>query len=168
MTLLWRFLVIGIMFAGLLLFPTQITTVTSQPKEELQPEFNKALVLVHEAEAAGASRKEVSDLVVLLNDALQLNQEASALPDSEARRRMDLLAQVNATLATVETEASKLAVVAARRTFTNRVVAYFSGGIAALASTIAYVIGVRFWRTYRIKRTFQMSISRKGVESSAL
>jgi hypothetical protein len=168
MARLWRFLVIGIMLAGLLLLPTEITRVTSQPNEELQPQFNKALALVHEAEGAGATREEVADLVVLMNKALQLNEEAAALPESEAKRKVDLLAQVNATLAIVETEAGQLEVIAARRTFTNQVLAYLSGGIGAFASTLAYVIGVRFWRTYRVKRTFQMRISRKRVEPSAL
>jgi hypothetical protein len=138
--------------------------VTSQPSEGLQPRFNRALALVHQTEAAGATREEVTGLVVLLNKALQLDQEAAGLPTSEAKRKTDLLSQANETLSTVETQAGQLAVVAARRTLNNRVLAYASGGILAVASTFAYVLGARFWREYRIKRTFQMRVFRKRVE----
>jgi hypothetical protein len=140
--------------------------VTSQPSEDLQPRFNMALALVHQTESQGATREEVTGLVVLLNKALQLDEEAAGLPTSEGKRKADLLFQANETLSTVETQASQLAVVAARRTFNNRVLAYVSGGILAVASTFGYVLGERFWREYRIKRTFQMQVFRKRVEPS--
>jgi hypothetical protein len=151
------------LFAVLLVTPH---IVSSQPSEDLQPRFNRALALVHQTETAGATHEEVTGLVVLLNKALQLDEEAAGLPTSEAKRKATLLSQVNETLNTVETQAGQLAVVAARRTFNNRVLAYVSGGILAAASTFAYVLGARFWRAYRIKRTFQMRVFRKRVELS--
>jgi hypothetical protein len=161
-----RLLIICVALLALLLITPRI--VTSQPSQELQPRFSRAFTLVHQAEAAGATREEVTNLVVLLNKALQLNEQATRSPASEAKRRADLLGQANETLGTVETEASQLEVVAAHRTFNNRVLAYVSGGITALVSTVVYVLGVGFWRRYRIKRTFQMRVFRKRVEQSVL
>lgn len=161
-----RLLVICVALLAVLFITPHI--VTSQPSEDLQPRFNRALALVHQTEAAGATREEVTDLVVLLNKALQLDEEAVRTPASEATRRVDLLFQVNEALGTVEAEAGQVAVVAARRTFNNRLLAYVSGGIAAVALTFAYVLGARFWREYRMKRTFQMRVFRKRVEPSVL
>ena len=159
-----RLLIMCVALLALLLVTPRIAT--SQPSEELQPRFSKALALVHQAEVAGATREEITNLVVLLNKALQLNEQATRSPTFEAKRRGDLLAQVNETLGTVETEASQVEVTAARRTLTTRTQAYLSGGILAVVSTFAYVIAVRFWREYRIKRTFQMRVFRKRVEQS--
>jgi hypothetical protein len=147
------FLVIAI----LLPLTAQTSSSALQPTEELQPRFSSAFALVHRAEAAGATREETADLVLLLNKALQLNEEATRLPGSETQR-VALLAQANETLGRVETEATRLAVTASQRTFTNRVVAYVTGGTAAFLATLAYLCTGYVWRKYRIKRAFQMRI----------
>jgi hypothetical protein len=151
------FLIICIVLAILLPLTAQTTTSALQPAEELQPRFGSAFALVHRAEAAGATREEIADLVLLLNKALQLGEEATRLPGSEAQR-VALLAQANETLGRVETEATQLEVTSSQRMFTNRTVAYVSGGIAAFLATLAYVCTGYVWRKYRIKRTFQMRI----------
>jgi len=151
------FLVICIVLAILLPLTAQTSSSALQPTEELQPRFSSAFALVHRAEAAGATREETADLVLLLNKALQLSEEATRLPGSEAQRAT-LLAQVDETLGRVETEATRLEVTASQRTFTNRVVAYVIGSIAAFLATLAYVCTGHVWRKYRIKRTFQMRI----------
>jgi hypothetical protein len=132
-------------------------TSTLQLTEEPGPRFITAFVLVRQAEAAGATRQEVADLVLLLNKALQLSEETKKLPSSEAQRAT-LLAQVDETLGKVEVEASQLEFTAAQRMSTNRVIAYVSGGIAAFLATLAYAFTSHIWRRYRIKRTFQMRI----------
>jgi len=151
------FLILCIILAVLLPLTAQTVTSASQLTEELQPRFSRALALVRRAEAAGATHEEVTGLVLLLNRALQLDEEATRPPTSEAQRAT-LLAQVDETLGRVETEATRLEVTASQRTFTNRVVAYVIGGIAAFLATLAYVCTGHVWRKYRIKRTFQMRI----------
>jgi hypothetical protein len=155
-----HFLILCIILAVLLPLTAQKVTSASQLTEELQPQFSRAFALVRRAEAAGGTREEVAGLVLLLNKALQLSEEATRLPSSEAQRAA-LLAQMNEILGKVETEATRLEVTASQRTFTSRVVAYVSGGIAAFLTTLAYASTVRIWRRYRIKRTFQMRISSK-------
>ena len=154
------FLVICIVLAILLPLTAQTVTSASQPTEELQPQFSRAFVLVRRAEATGATHEEVAGLVLLLNKALQLDEEATRLPTSDAQRAT-LLAQVDETLGRVETEATRLEVTASQRTFTNRMIAYVSGGVAAFLATLAYAYTSDIWRRYRIKRTFQMRISPK-------
>ena len=151
------FLVICIVLAILLPLTAQTVTSASQPTEELQPQFSRAFVLVRRAETAGATHEEVAGLVLLLNKALRLDEEATKLPASDAQRAA-LLAQVDENLAAVETEANRLEVTASQRTFTNRVIAYVIGGIAAFLATLASVCTGHVWRKYRIKRTFQMRI----------
>ncbi len=151
------FLILCIILAILLPLTAQTVTSASQLTEELQPQSSRVFALVRRAEAAGATREEVSDLVILLNKALQLNEEATRLSSSETQK-VALLAQANETLGRAEIEATRLEITASQRTFTNRIVAYVTGGIAALLATIAYAYGGYIWRRYRIKRTFQMRI----------
>jgi hypothetical protein len=61
-------------------------------------------------------------------------------------------------LDTVQSNAVQLEAVASQRTFTNNVLTYVSGGIAAVLATIAYACCVSFWRKYRVKRTFQTKV----------
>ena len=151
------FLVICIVLAILLPLTAQTSTSALHPTEELQPRFSRAFALVRRAEAAGATHEEVTALVLLLNRALQLDEEATRLPTSDAQRAT-LLAQVDETLGRVETEATRLEVTASQRTFANRMIAYVSGGVAAFLATLAYAYTGDIWRRYRIKRTFQMRI----------
>jgi len=151
------FPILCIILAVLLPLTAQTLTSASQLTEELQPRFSRAFALVRRAEAAGATHEEVTGLVLLLNRALQLDEEATRPSTSEAQRAT-LLAQVDETLGRVETEATRPEVTASQRTFTNRVVAYVIGGIAAFLATLAYVCTGYVWRKYRIKRTFQMRI----------
>jgi hypothetical protein len=155
------FLILCIILAVLLSLTAQTSTSALQPTEELQPRFSSAFDLVRRAEAAGATREEVAGLVLLLNKALRLDEEATKLPASDAQRAA-LLAQVDENLAAVETEANRLEATASQRTFTNRVVAYVIGGIAAFLATLAYVCTGHVWQKYRIKRTFQMRIFPKA------
>ena len=154
------FLILCIILAVLLPLTAQTVTSTSQLTEELQPQFSRAFVLVRRAEAAGATHEEVTALVLLLNRALKLDEEATRLPTSDAQRAA-LLAQMNEILGKVETEATRLETTASQRTLTNRVIAYVSGGIAAFLATLGYAYTGHIWRKYRIKRTFQMRISPK-------
>ena len=154
-----RSTIILLLPATLILLAIHSTAVAPQSSDELEPSFNEAVALVHRAESAGATSQEVTKLVKLLNRALELNEEADKLirPDDE-KRRTDLLGQVNEMLGNVQTDATQLEVIASKRTFTNKVIAYTSGGIAALVATIVLEYGMSFWRRYRVKRTFQMRI----------
>lgn len=132
---------------------------TSQLESQLQPGFNQALIQTRKAEASGATQIEVSQLLTLLNRALELNQQALQLMRPEdTGRRAQLLGQVNDLLANVQSQASQLEVTASQRAFLNKVTAYVSGCLVALIATVAYAYFRRFWREYQIKRTFQMRI----------
>ena len=118
--------------------------------------------MLHQAESAGATPSEIGALVALLNKALELNGEALKLtaPD-EVQRRAELVAQVDHILMTVENRAADLTALASQRSYTNKVLTYVWGAIAAVLGTILYAFTMSFYRKYRIKRTFQMRISRK-------
>jgi len=136
--------------------------VKSQTVETLQPRFGQTLALVHQAESAGATSGEIGELVALLNKALELNGEAVKLTaPEEAQKRGELLAQVDQILTTVENRAAELTGVASQRSYTNRVLSYVWGAIAAVLGAIVYAFTVSFYREYRIKRTFQMRVTRK-------
>lgn len=157
-----RLLIIMFALATLLLIAVDSMASTSQATGQLEPGFGRVIVLVNQAESAGATPGEVTELVTLLNKALDLNNEALKLTSTgDAQKRAQLLAQVDETLSSVEAKAVQLQAVASQRTFTNTLLAYVSGAIAALLATVAYVYGVVFYRRYRIKRTFEMRISPK-------
>jgi len=130
--------------------------------DEIQPGFNQAITQVRLAESAGATQSEISELLITLNKALELNEEALKLTSpTDAQRRAELLTQVNVMLDDVQTRAGALQTVASQRTRTNTVLAYVYGGIAAAVGTFAYAFLFAFYRRYRIKRTFQMKVTAK-------
>lgn len=151
-------LILIIAAAAPLLLAANSVAVMSQ-SSELQPHFSRVFAVVRQAEANGATPDELREIVAVLNGALELNEEALKLTQSsEAQRRTRLLVQVDQMLDTVEGKANQLEAVVSQRTLTSKVLAYLSGGIAALLGTLAYAHGTSFWRKYRIKRTFQMRI----------
>ena len=146
-----------LMVAGLI--ATQPLAVRSQTAETLEPRLGQTLVTLHQAESAGATPSEIETLVALLNKALELDEEALKLnaPD-QTQRRIDLLAQVEQILTTVQNRAAELTAVASQRTYNNRALTYVGGAITAVLATFAYVFIVSFYQKYRIKRTFQMRV----------
>jgi hypothetical protein len=133
--------------------------VTSQPTDQIQPHFSQAIAQVHKAESAGATTDEIANLVTLLNKALELDEHAIALTRPEdASMRAQLLRQVDAILANVQSNAAQLEAVALQRTLTNNLITYISGCVAAFIATFAYAFGVYFWRKYRVKRAFEMRL----------
>ena len=126
----------------------------------LQPGFNQAIAALHRAESAGATSSEVSELVILLNKALELNREALK-PNTTNGRRTELLAQVDQILLTVQNQSVELTVVFSQRTYSDKVLTYVGAAIAAVLGTIIYAFVVSLHRKYRIKRTFQMKASLK-------
>jgi hypothetical protein len=146
----------------LALIVIQPLLVVSQTIGSLESGFGGAIEALHRAESAGAQSTETKELVVLLNNALTLNVEALKLnAPSDAQRRTQLLAQVDQIVTSVENRATELTGVAAQRTFTNKVLAYVGGAIAALLGTVAYAFLTSFYQRYRVKRTFQMRVTRK-------
>jgi hypothetical protein len=159
MTCILRPLVVLFLSATLIFLTPQMTNIISGSSDGLQPNFNQTIALVSKAESAGATSDEVAELLMLLNRALKLDEEAFKLtrPD-DTQRKAELLSEVDGILGNVQAKANQLEVVASQRTFTNKIVAYLSGGIAAFVATVAYSYATSFWRRYRIKRTFQMRI----------
>jgi len=157
---IYRYLIVIAGLATLFLQMTYSVTATSEA-EDLQVRFGHALVLVQQAEFAGATVTEVDELVKVLNEALELREDALKLSNSpdDSRKRAELLAQVDQLLSSGEARATQLRAVASQRTFTNTVIAYLSGIVAAILGTFAYAYAVSLWRKYRIKRTFQMKVS---------
>jgi hypothetical protein len=155
-------LAIVAVLAILAMIATEPFAVSSQTVGTLEPRFGQTLVELHQSETAGATSSEVAELVALLNKALELDGEAAKLstPD-QTQKRADLRAQVDQILTTVENRAAELTVVASQRSYTNRVLTYVGGAIAAVLGTIAYAFIAVFYQKYRVKRTFQMRVTRK-------
>ena len=150
-------------FATLLLIVfNPLAIYAQQPSELSQRGFEQALAVIQGAESAGATTSEVSPLVTMLNNALQLDHEALNLTaPEEVGRRTQLLAQVNQTITTVENQANELNVVASHRNFMKKVIAYVAGVIVAALGAIVYGFAATFYQNHRIKRIFQMEIKPK-------
>jgi ElaB/YqjD/DUF883 family membrane-anchored ribosome-binding protein len=134
----------------------------SETSTGLQPEFNRAIVEVRKAEAAGATPTEISSLVASLNKALDLSEQAMRSTDpASSQQRTQLLSHANETLTKVEDSALQLQATAAQRTTQYRVLAYVGAGVAALLATLAYALSLSFYRRYRVKRTLQMKLKPK-------
>jgi len=155
--LLARRLVIVLFVAVLFLILARVTFVSSQGVDQLQPGFSQALSAVRGAEAAGATPSEIAPLVALLNNALQLNTQASANPQN----RTQIQTQVSNQLAAIQSQAGQLQSTASQQTFTNHMISYVAAGVGALVATVASAYLLSFWRRYRVRRTFQMRISKK-------
>jgi hypothetical protein len=134
----------------------------SQSTGTIEPGFAGALAAVRQAETAGATPNEITALVTLLNKALELNGEALKLTGpSDANRRTELVSEVDQILITVQSQAQDLTALASHRSSTSKALTYVSGILAAFVGTILFAFIVSFYRSYRIKRTFQMRITRK-------
>jgi hypothetical protein len=134
----------------------------SQSTVTIEPGFAGALGAVRQAETAGATPNEIAALAALLNKALELNSEALKLTaPGDANRRTELVSQVDQILITVQSQAHDLTTLASHRSSTNKALTYLSGILAAFVGTILFGFTVSFYRAYRIKRTFQMRITRK-------
>jgi len=139
-----------------------LATSAQQPSELSQQGFERALTAIQSAESAGATTSEVSPLVTMLNNALQLEQEALNLTaPEEGGRRTQLVAQVNQTMTTVQNQADELRAVASHRTYMQKAIAYVAGAIVAALGTIVYEFAVAFYQNYRTKRIFQMEVKPK-------
>ena len=149
----------GIVILAVMLLPI---LAISQSTGTIEPGFAGALGAVRQAEMAGATPNEIAALAALLNKALELNSEALKLTaPGDANRRTELLSQVDQILITVQSQAHDLTTLAARRSSMNKALTYASGILAAFVGTILFGFTVSFYRAYRIKRTFQMRITRK-------
>jgi hypothetical protein len=136
--------------------------VISQSTGTIETGFAGALGAVRQAETAGATPNEIASLVALLNKALELNQDALKLTaPSDANKRTELISQVDQTLITVQSQAQDLTTLAAHRSYMNKTLTYIGGILAAFVGTILFAFIVSFYRAYRIKRVFQMRITRK-------
>jgi hypothetical protein len=134
----------------------------SQSNGTIEPSFAGTISAVCQAETAGATPNEIAVLVVLLNKALELNAEALKLTaPGDANKRTQLISTVDQMLTTVQSRAQGLTTHASQRSRTNKILTYIGGILAAFIGTILFAFIVSFYRAYRIKRTFQMRITRK-------
>jgi hypothetical protein len=139
-----------------------VQPATSQLIGTLDPGFGQAIAALHKAETTGATPSEVSGLVSLLNRALELNREAQTMnaPDQTGKRAA-LLAQVDQILASVDNQSAQLATASSQEVYINRILTYALGGIVAVLGTALFVFASSLYQKYRIKRTFQMSVTKK-------
>jgi hypothetical protein len=134
----------------------------SQSNGTIEPSFAGTLGAVRQAEIAGATPNEIAVLVVLLNKALELNADALKLnATNDANKRAELISQVNQILTAVQSRAQSLTTLASQRSRMNKILTYTGGILAAFIGTVLFALIVSFYRAYRIKRTFQMRITRK-------
>jgi len=147
-----------------------IIPVYSGDLTEVRVEFTELAYLthyqvisqIHRAEQAGATDNEVAGLLVLLNAAVDSNDQAAKMTKPEdAQRRAELLRSVDQDLATVQGQAGQLEVTASHRSLLNKILSYISGGVAALLVTLAYGYGLSFWRKYRVRLAFDMKVTPK-------
>ena len=149
---------------GVILITTLVVT-SHYSRAQLNPSlpagFGQALAAVNNAEAAGATSTETAPLVALLNEALELDQEASRLPANQTGQRDSLLSSVNKILMNVTNQANDLSTTAAQRAYTNKIIVYVTGLFLAIIGTVAYIFGMELYQRYRIRRTFQMRVTAK-------
>ena len=131
---------------------------SAQHNPVLEAGFGGAVVAINNAEAAGASAKEIAPLVALLNKALELNQEASNLPTNQKEQRNNVISTVDQILTKVTYQAKGLAATSAQRSYTNKIITYVAGLLLAVTGTFAHVFCVELYQRYRIKRAFQMRV----------
>lgn len=134
--------------------------VISQTSGSLQPSFKQDIILLRQAESAGATSNELSEPVALLNKALELNRLALD-PSTDATQRAQLLPQVDQILADVYKQATQLTTVSALRTQYNALTMYVWGIVVAILGTIIYGFVLSLQEKYRIRRTLQMRVSRR-------
>ena len=160
MTRIHKSILIVSIFVVLAVIAVEPTAVAPQVIVTLEPDFNQAIVTLHQAESAGATPSEVSELVGLLNRALELNREALE-PNTPNEKRTVLLAQVDQILLTVENRSVELKAVSSQRAYIDEVFAYAGAAIAALLGTILLEFAWSLHQKNRTKRTFQMKVSLK-------
>jgi hypothetical protein len=157
-----RLIIAAVALAVLAIIAIQPCMVTSQTLGPLEQRFGGTITALHQAETAGATPTEIESLVALLNKALELNNQAMNLNRAnETQARTALVAQVNQILTTVEDQAAELTVVASQRTYMNKILTYAGGVVAAIVGTVGYAYVTSFYQKYRVKRTFQMRVTRK-------
>jgi hypothetical protein len=135
----------------------QTRSVASQSTES-QSQLNKVIQDVQKAELAGANADEIQGLLVQLNAVISLQDQLQHLGPEDSAKRADLEGQITSILATVDSQANQIEIVAAKMTLVNHIYGYSGGIIAAFLVTLAYNYGLLLWRKRRTKRIFQMII----------
>ena len=147
--------------AAILLLILAIQPSGGSQTSTLAAGFSQALIIVREAEAAGATPSELSGLTAPLNDAVTLYRQAVNLSPQKSAEQAQLMAQVTAILTAVQTNATHLASAASQRTYIDTVLTYAGAALAAAIGTAVYAFAFSLYRKSRIKRTLQMRISGK-------
>jgi hypothetical protein len=132
----------------------------AQPTNPSLPGISMALAAVNRAEGAGATTNETLPLVILLNQALELENQASTLPTNQSEQRTAIMARANQILTNVTNRANNLTTLSAQKTSVNRILTYVVGLIAALLGTLALALVSTFRQKHRIERTFKMRVKR--------
>jgi hypothetical protein len=128
--------------------------------QSLEPGFARTILEVRGAEAAGVDRDGISNLVSLLNKALELNREAGT-PNMSLDERNKLLAKVDQMLTTIQQQAIQLSSASQQRLGFARIAEYLLGVTVAFVGAVIYDFSVALYQRYRIERAFQMRIKRK-------
>jgi len=132
----------------------------AQTSDTLALGLAEAIDSVRAAETAGARSSDITVLVLLLNKALELNNDARK-SDISPDKRLLLLEQVNNITSIVQNKAFELINTSTEETSVSRSVNYAIGVGIALLGTIIYAISIAFYRNLRIRRTFQMRVRRR-------
>jgi Asp-tRNA(Asn)/Glu-tRNA(Gln) amidotransferase C subunit len=138
----------------LLIHPTLVTSQPSQSENQL----NNVIQDVQKAERAGAQPEEIRKLIDQLNSVIYLESQIQNLGPQDADRRSQLLSEINSTLTNVVLQANEIETSASHRTFTNHLIAYSTGAIAAISATVVsnYLLHLR--RKGRAERALRMRI----------
>lgn len=130
-------MIVVVSFVVLMLVAVNQFPSSAQPTSSLQSGFGQAITAVNQAEAAGATQSEISPLVDLLNNALELNQEASNLPTNQTDQRNALLSSASQILTNITNQANYLTTTSTQRTHTNKITTYVTGLVLAVVGTSA-------------------------------
>jgi hypothetical protein len=156
-------LVFSLSFVAVVLL-VHSASVTSQSVSS-ETQLSKVIQDMRAAELSGATPDEIRELAVQLNALIGLQDALQGTSPQDLGRRTQLSEQINNTLTRVDMQSDQLATRAAERTSVNHLVAYSAGVVGAVAATVVYHYGTLLWRRYRVKRTFQLNIIPKKMES---
>jgi hypothetical protein len=135
------------------------TQHASETLREAEANLEGAFNGVKAAEEAGASKHEVNDLTLKLNNALELLMNAERAiragdveaAENYALKSMDLAAEVNM-------EAQKIRGNAQKSVLQNKVSAFSSAPVAALILAVAFHYSYKAWRKRDFNRLLRMEI----------
>jgi len=134
---------------------------SSQAVDRANAEFERALIAVREAEAAGADRERIAALVERLNFVLGRIDEAEHLLLQGKITDADAIAQQTIDDSKgIALEAIELYDEASLKTYYEKIFTFGMAPVASLLVTVGAHYGWKFWRRHEVDRMMRMEIKK--------